>query len=555
MKEAVKVLGIGLVILGLVVTTNNAEALSLPTSLLSNVGSGALSSLGSGIGSGSIGNLFNGGGSGIIGNLFNRGGNGNTGYGTSPYGMMMPMMMMGMMRGNNGLYGNNTGTSTATTDSQYSSQLSSLDTRISSIENTVYGQSSSPSSGAIESWLSNLEQRVNNICLDVYGTGYTPPASTSSSSSSGLLSGLLGNSGSSGLLGNRSGSGLLGGNGLFGGLLGNSTGTNTSTTTRINSLEQKVDEIETDLSDIAVQSLSVQRKGNTVIKLKYYDYDHAQAEFETGTITHNLSYRPAEKTQRNLSFRVWYPISNGAVNPEAAPYPLIVFAHSQFQKNVPALEEIAAGIAKKGYIVCVVIHGSSSTVQKDTLTTPIYLDTPGDIQAIATEMSRLNNTPDSIFWGAIAEETVGIVGHALGAQTAEAVSGATAYGQKDYTDERVKAEVLLAPAGSTAAKALARIDSPAMLILVENDSTVVKANCKSVYDNVQAAKYLAVVQKTKISDLVNLGTEKEKQANIISAVVEYTAALFDHVLKQDNSAEKTLEQKAASFLFYDVDGE
>ncbi|MFH1246148.1 MAG: hypothetical protein V1662_06670 [Candidatus Omnitrophota bacterium] len=266
------------------------------------------------------------------------------------------------------------------------------------------------------------------------------------------------------------------------------------------------------------------------------------ADATVETIQHSFSYVSQAGARTNLNITIWYPAGNGLVDPAQAPYPLIVFAHPCFDnlilQGAQQSSYIAEGLARQGYIVCATAGNKNNAAAAG-----VYADNSFDARAIINEMLRLNNTANSIFLGTIDAENIGVVGYSLAGGAAETICGA---GQEDYTDERVKAVVLLAPVSAISAQEARGIHIPAMFILGADDTKASVNSNKAAYDNIQAAKYMAVVKGTGHLDFTDLGKAKPAAETI----VVYTTALFDTYLKVNVNAEQTLQEKHASFLSY-----
>ncbi|MFH1246075.1 MAG: CAP domain-containing protein [Candidatus Omnitrophota bacterium] len=265
--------------------------------------------------------------------------------------------------------------------------------------------------------------------------------------------------------------------------------------------------------------------------------------------TCNTTYTLADGTKKDLVITIWYPSSGNAVAAAGAPYPLVVFSHGMLLGNATQSRFITSGLASKGYIVCATTHEDSVYYRGTKDASPLtkgFNDRPLDVQAIITEMLRLNNTSGSLFYGMIDENAIGMMGHSLGGWTSELVCGGTPPGQESLADSRVKAGVLFDPASIAAV--FSSIHVPMMCFFGANSFMKSHGN-GSIYESLNPPKYVATVEGLSHMDFSDLGSSKPGA----QAVLRYTIAFFDRYLKGDLSTEQILETKDQTFTSYEYD--
>lgn len=121
---------------------------------------------------------------------------------------------------------------------------------------------------------------------------------------------------------------------------------------------------------------------------------------------------------------IYYPASDGAVDPAGAPYAAIVFAHG-FMARPSSYPGNAEHLASWGYVVAVPDLPDDDTEARQS-----------DARHILSYLTEANGDPASPLHGMIDSGRLGITGHSLGGLTAMVVAA---------RDSRVRAAVALDP--------------------------------------------------------------------------------------------------------------
>ncbi len=168
----------------------------------------------------------------------------------------------------------------------------------------------------------------------------------------------------------------------------------------------------------------------------------AQGQYALGV----ARLRDASNTNRVLEGFIWYPAqpntgqgimqyglgkrSQAAVEsavPErnGAPYPLIIFSHgygSIAAQSTFLVEHLAA----HGFVVISINHPGSTFGDTDSATglTLGWYTRPRDVMQMIAWAERQNADPQSVFYGMLALDQIGVSGHSYGGYTALAAGGA-----------------------------------------------------------------------------------------------------------------------------------
>lgn len=156
----------------------------------------------------------------------------------------------------------------------------------------------------------------------------------------------------------------------------------------------------------------------------------------------NGSYAGARS--RTLPTLVLYPArgaANGAIVPGATParaddgFPLVVFSHG-FTASGPAYAGLAALFVRAGYVVALPTFPLSNGAAPGGPSIADYVNQPGDVSFVITQMLRLDHTKGDPFRHVIDDDEIGVAGHSLGAITTLGVAANTC-----CQDRRVDAAV------------------------------------------------------------------------------------------------------------------
>ena len=102
-------------------------------------------------------------------------------------------------------------------------------------------------------------------------------------------------------------------------------------------------------------------------------------------------------------------------------FPLVVFSHG-FGSSPFAYEPWIRVLSEQGYVVAAPAFPESNAAAPDGPSIFDYANQPGDVSFVITQMLRLDDTPGSPVYHAIARHRIGIAGHSLGAITTLAVA-------------------------------------------------------------------------------------------------------------------------------------
>ena len=121
---------------------------------------------------------------------------------------------------------------------------------------------------------------------------------------------------------------------------------------------------------------------------------------------------------RTLSTLVVYPKQPSRVRRK---FPLIVYSHG-FGATAASAMPTLQSLAMHGYVVAAPDFPLSTTGLPGGLDLLDYVDQPGDVSFVITQMLRLNRTSGSPMYKQIEVRRIGVAGHSLGAVTTLAVS-------------------------------------------------------------------------------------------------------------------------------------
>ncbi|MFH1245913.1 MAG: S8 family serine peptidase, partial [Candidatus Omnitrophota bacterium] len=222
---------------------------------------------------------------------------------------------------------------------------------------------------------------------------------------------------------------------------------------------------------------------------------------------------------------IWYPN-----NKQGGPYPLVVFSHGAVTGMPTHCPYLTQGLSEHGYVTCAIKHSETKR--------------PQEVQGEIDEMLHLNSDLTSPLYGMIDENAIGVCGHSMGGWTTGVICGA---GTEQQADRRVKAGFCLEPYNMTIKFSLnnGQIFTPMMFVFGTQDFLAPASSNKFVYDNAPAPKYCAIV-----SGLGHIGAAfGSTGANAV--VGKYALAFFDRYLKDDLSANQTLQTQDPAFASYE----
>jgi dienelactone hydrolase len=234
---------------------------------------------------------------------------------------------------------------------------------------------------------------------------------------------------------------------------------------------------------------------------RHEGHEHAHATYAVGSRTEvfvdTSRATPANGTyagapSRTLATLILYPArgdGDAAIVPGATPartgrgFPLIVFSHG-FGASGPAYAALVAQFVQAGYVVALPTFPLSNGAAPGGPTILDYVNQPGDVSFVITQMIRLDHTKGDPLRHVIDDDEIGVAGHSLGAITTLGVAANTC-----CQDRRIDAAVSfsgleLFPSG----KWFAQPTPPLLLVHGNADGTVPYSGSVTVYGQAPAPK-------------------------------------------------------------------
>jgi len=276
-------------------------------------------------------------------------------------------------------------------------------------------------------------------------------------------------------------------------------------------------------------------------------------EHETaGTIELEVTYGIL---QRAVPLRIYLP-------DEVSPRPLVLFSHGLGGSNQGS-RYLGEHWAAHGYVAVFLQHvGSDESVWRN-LPASERLTALNGASNLRNTLNRLRDVPAVIdqlaVWSARAGHPlegrldlgrIGMAGHSYGAVTTQAVSGQTQRGKARFTDERIKAALVLSPSAPGRGKPsehFGEVRIPWMLMTGTRDIAVVGTQDLSA----RLAVFPALPDGDKF-ELVFEGGEhnaftdgaspgRERNPNHHPVILALSTAFWDAYLREDETAEAWLK--------------
>ena len=196
---------------------------------------------------------------------------------------------------------------------------------------------------------------------------------------------------------------------------------------------------------------------------------------------------------RTLPVRILYPAQTDGTGTTPVPdrrFPLVVFAHG-FTANGPVYEgALLREIAAAGYVVAAPTFPLSNGGAPGGPTPGDYVNQPGDVSFVITQMLRGDSTSSDPLYRTIARRHVGVGGHSLGAVTTLGVTENSC-----CRDRRIDAAFPISGfplpfPGGTYYTGLTPPPTPVLLVHGNADQTAPFVGSTLVYTNASAPKYL-----------------------------------------------------------------
>ena len=309
----------------------------------------------------------------------------------------------------------------------------------------------------------------------------------------------------------------------------------------------------------------------------------------------DTTYTLPNKTNKNLTFAVWYPTTdqplaytynktsrltvsglvaqNGKVN-GSFKYPLLVFSHGGFACATQSTY-IMQYLASKGYIVAAPDHEDAAlcSIKGGTKNMPsnfenqaavvMFPNRQEDMEAVINLVLSWARDARSNFYQKVDTSNIAVFGHSAGGATALSLCGAQETGAaKNYKDSRVNACLLFSPdVVYVPAANFKNIQLPSMYIWGDKDQTHLadkNAPRRPAYDNSGAPKFLVMPSGAThfaFADSPTCLTARTAQKCVSSAIpsviVNYSRNFLDYYLKKDSASGENLKQKQGSLYNYE----
>ncbi len=190
---------------------------------------------------------------------------------------------------------------------------------------------------------------------------------------------------------------------------------------------------------------------------------------------------------RTLPTLVLYPHQSGGEHRE---FPLVVFSHG-FTANGPAYAPVLREWVAHGYVVAAPTFPLSSSGAPGGPTILDYVNQPGDVSFVITQMLRLDHTRGSPLDHLIDSDSIGVAGHSLGAITTLGVADNSC-----CQDPRIDATVSIAglelpfPGGTY----FTGRDAPILLIQGTADQTIPYSAGQALFAGARSPKFFLTLQ-------------------------------------------------------------
>lgn len=299
----------------------------------------------------------------------------------------------------------------------------------------------------------------------------------------------------------------------------------------------------------------------------YDDYDPLLTGKEA--IKHqDLSVKDA-KRDREIPIRVYLPL-------EKAAAPVLLFSHG-LGGNREGSAFFGKHWAARGYVAIFLQHpGSDDSVWKDVPAAQRmaalkqaaglkeFLLRVQDVPAVLDQLQVWNSDKSHEFAGRFDLERIGMSGHSFGAVTTQAVSGQVAPRSRGFTDDRIKAAVIMspsAPANGDRNKAFGSVKIPWLLMTgTKDDNPVNGADPKTrlvVFPALSpGSKYQLVLDKAAHSAFTERalpGDTGTRNPNHHRAMLALTTAFWDAHLRNEAAARAWLDGDDAKKVLEDAD--
>ena len=266
------------------------------------------------------------------------------------------------------------------------------------------------------------------------------------------------------------------------------------------------------------------------------------------------------KRSREIPIRVSVPAHKTAA-------PVVLFSHG-LGGNREGSAFLGKHWALRGYVSVFLQHpGSDDSVWKDL---PVaqrmaalkqaaglkeFLWRVQDVSAVLDQLEVWNKDSAHALAGRLDLKHVGMSGHSFGAVTTQAVSGQVPPLGKGFTDDRIRAAVIMSPSGpanGNTKKAFGSVKIPWLLLTGTKDSNPISgADAKTrliVFPDLSAgSKYQLVLDNAEHSafgERALPGETGRRNPNHHRAILAVTTAFWDAYLRNDQQARQWLDTDA-----------
>ena len=285
------------------------------------------------------------------------------------------------------------------------------------------------------------------------------------------------------------------------------------------------------------------------------DYDPLQTE-KVQPQQSDLAIK-CTKRSREIPIRVYLPANQTAS-------PIVLFSHG-LGGNREGSAFLGKHWAMRGYVAVFLQHpGSDDSVWKvlplaqrmaalkQAAGLKEFLGRVQDVSSVLDHLDVWNKESAHSLAGRLDLKHVGMSGHSFGAVTTQAVSGQVPPLGKGFTDDRIRAAVIMSPSGpanGNTKKAFGSVKIPWMLLTGTKDSNPINgADAKTrlvVFPDLSAgSKYQLVLDNAEHSAFTERalpGETERRNPNHHRAILAVTTAFWDAYLRDDNEARHWLD--------------
>lgn len=264
-----------------------------------------------------------------------------------------------------------------------------------------------------------------------------------------------------------------------------------------------------------------------------------------------------KKRARKIPVLVYLPKTSGAA-------PVALFSHG-LGGNRQGSKFLGEHWAKRGYVAVFVQHpGSDDSVWKGVPPARVmasmrqaanaknFMFRVEDIPAVLDALAVWNKTSGHVLSGKLDLSKIGMSGHSFGAVTTQAVSGQWYPAGASFTDERIKAAVIMSPGAPPVGdpkRVFGSVRIPWMLMTGTNDTAPIgNADMESrlaVYPALPpGGKYELVLDGAEHSVFTDRrlpGDQKPRNPNHHKVILALSTTFWDSYLRSDVTAKAWLE--------------